>query len=146
MLLDVQRSQNEIKESQLRMEQQLKRLMGNENRAGPEQIELKHTHKTNEGNDRKRLKERLKKSMSEKSETFAIGHISWLEYVFGIHEANHRMGKVGSRYCLCLMPCCESFLRFQLTRLCIYRFQAHISNIDVHARCMYRGFRTDSLR
>ncbi len=79
------------------MEQQLKKLLDNDSRKGSGHTESEKPRDENEGNDRKRLKERLKKSMSEKTTTIGTGHSSWMEKIFGIHSANQRMGKLGSR-------------------------------------------------
>jgi hypothetical protein len=53
-----------------------------------------------DGMDQKRLKERLKKSISQeqnKHSDTAPTRTDWVEYVFGICSANQRLGKEGSR-------------------------------------------------
>ena len=56
-----------------------------------------HDH---DGLDRKKLKERLKKSISKemnKNSNTAPKHTDWMEYLFGICSANRRLGKEGSK-------------------------------------------------
>jgi hypothetical protein len=52
-----------------------------------------------DGMDRKRLKERLKKSISKvtKHSDTAPTRTDWMEYFFGICLADQRLGKEGSR-------------------------------------------------
>ncbi len=50
--------------------------------------------------DRKRLKERLKRSMSKqvnKLSARTLTPMGWMEYIFGICSADQRVGKEGSR-------------------------------------------------
>ena len=52
------------------------------------------TTSQNQTAERRRLKQRLKRSMIEEASSNQIG---WLEFIFGIHNVNKRMGKAGSR-------------------------------------------------
>ena len=80
------------------MEQQLKSLMEIDHQSvHGHNLSLNNRNK-NEGDDRTRLKERLKKAISNgTSGSSGDDNTSCLEYVFGIRTANHRMGKEGSR-------------------------------------------------
>ncbi len=56
--------------------------------------------KKNDGEDRKRLKEKLKEAMkSENTKSSKIEHEreAWMEYLFGITKPDGRVGKLGSR-------------------------------------------------
>ncbi len=78
--------------------------MANDSRTATEQLE-KQSHDEKEGKDRKRLKERLKKAMTDETAIKTSNDAGWLEIIFGIRSANRRMGKVGSRSHRRLMLC-----------------------------------------
>jgi hypothetical protein len=59
------------------------------------------SRETDNGRDRKRLKEKLKEAMkTENSKLSVIGHEreAWMEYLFGICKPDGRNGKQGSRF------------------------------------------------
>jgi hypothetical protein len=77
------------------MDVNLKQLM-NPNSPQPEK-------RDDNGRDRKRLKERLKKASLKGSELSLRRGASWLELIFGITHGDRRVGKWGSRSYRCLI-------------------------------------------
>ncbi len=86
--------------------------------------------------DRKRLKERLKEAMAMEK-THRLRGVDqdekegWVEYIFGITQANGRVGKMGSR---CTLIARRHSRRSQADGRALRVAQAHPPAVALHAR------------
>ncbi len=91
ILLDLKSQLTEVQIKQDQMDINLKQLMNNN---GP----LRSEKKDDNGRDRARLKERMKKASLKGTDNTLRQGRSWLESIFGITHGDRRVGKERSRY------------------------------------------------